>query len=907
MRCVVFDVLSYEDLKRRLIQNGCIEDAVEVAIPRNNFFQLQSPFDEDFGWDHTGNVRWVNRLGDPSARRASMDQYGSGGVPIIGAIKAEYSRIDIEDFLSRHVQELTRVSAGAMSLQAGVLACILTTLRGATGTGAAPRIGAALKSVMNGGEVHARISMPCVWGTDPHVFANAYAFLQETLDSHRLGGVIPDWEGSHKAGPFDMVTYTFNTNGIQSLVERDVAQSKVAALQAYLRPSTQSAIFTRRVDLDVPEYDHEGKSTHLATETALTLSVLPPGLVAFELAEWTAQAHAAIQKRFDEYVRSGALTPEEQLEVEQVCQQVVAECGFSAEPLTGLLDGAGSVVQGVRGLLETARVKLDQTPQRQWAGLLKNLGARIHEMFSTAERKAWPETASDLGRRLPQALAERIRVRTEARPELELAALEKMESVAADVNAALARRESQAQTQRAEAGTRFERAAKGPESGGWLGLGNAKAWAQKRDEALTGAFDATLARSAQMKCEILKRCLFGGDPADALFHETAPGGPILEELRKSKVARKSQTLFALACRGPEIENARSGAEAFLRKTSPVFQAALLDPDATVESLSMRVLEARGRHSGLKIVGQYCLDPAMRREDMAAELQRYLPSYDNSCLSLYAAVRMNPASLSRAVQLLRDARPFTPVKKDVEDMYETRNRRDQLTVLELPGGKSGPIAALLASAGIIEDFNQVVESGCEEIRFYQLRRGVPYPALRQLDRYRERFESYLDAESGVKTYTGSQNNSLPLISLPEMAVRDYAHRLVTVSQFVAPGLWVLTPSREYQLRLPDDPPVGFRTLDELKRYIAKSHKVREKLQALVKAALDRSPAAYLKALEDGLRKAPEEHRTILQQEINRYSAAKGRARRVLPMPPSPVPPRPRGRGRRAAAGGGRRGV
>lgn len=877
-RGLVVDSLPYDDLVTRLVQNGWTRHQVTTAIPQSHYFHLTSPFTQGFDFDNPLNRDWEDVIFDPSLRRLAMhpDAPGCAGTPALGRARVEGNELDLRAFFQRHLQALTQIRTETLALQPGVIAFLITTYRGGTGTGAATVGATILRSVMAGGDVHLHALMPCIYEGDDRAYTNAFAVLRETQWFHRYGGGV-SWKGISvpDKAPFAATTYTFASNGAVSLAPIDALMQEAAILRAYLQVPTQVAISARRVDLtDVTPYDVQDQPMHVRVETALSIRTVHPGTQEYLVTEWVRQELAAVQERFEAWCQSGTLSPDEEAQVRTVVVQTLQDLHLDRTALLARLDPTPAPTNALRSFFEQATGLLGSMRAQAIKQSMAGLPTQVHDAFQQFET-TWAERSRQLATTLPQEIIAYVTRTMAAAPHLALAALEQVRTTLD--------RLAQEATQEAEREKTSRDAANqalGPalsavqEARGILWYFRTHEVARDAAHQACGlALTAALARAQQQRCECLVQALAGGVHARDSRGQPVTVPAVITALQnllqeQIKVVRQRQAVLLNTLRRRLDDLGQQ-----ITKRSQVFQRSLLFDGMTRAMLDAEVRRIRTHVPDAPPVVAF-LEGRREPQQMLAELLPLLPSYADSGRSLEEILMSDPGKRHAVVQLLRHRTPFTPVAREVEDQQGLRNRRDTLTILELPGGQDGPLAALMLKESVVTTQNHIVAADADEIRLYHLRDGLPYAAILPLQQYQQRYAQYLANPGAITPHTVPNAHQLPASAPARTNLRTHTQTLLAVVKAVLPDRLALRPSGGFVLRYDADTGYGgtamqeegFADFDALVGWVAQRAALRKAFEAELRQTLDADPTAYTAALLSAWQQATEEERRHLQPAL-----------------------------------------
>lgn len=879
-RVVVVDSLPYEDMRTRLVQAGWSMQQVEAAIPRAAYFHLTTPFTEDFDFESSLNRSYAEITADPGVRRAATkpDAPGCAGIPVLGRARVESNYQELRDFFERHIQGLTQVRKETLALRPGVLAFVFTTYRGGTGTGATARVAAILRSVMNGGEIHLRAMMPCIYRGDNRSYANAFAALRENQHYHRYGGGLLMKDERVLAAPFDTVVYTFVSNRRQALSPNDALMQASAVLEAYRRAPTQSSILARRVDLaDVMPFDHDDNPTHIAVETALSVRMLPPSVHEYLAVQWIHLELQRVGERFDEWCLNETLNAAEDSQARKVAEMVIDELNLNREHLLTRLDPEVSPLNSLRSFVERVKSTVATMRAANVRLSMKSFTSQVQDMFGRFET-CWGDRSAELAKSLPIEITESVHAKAGTAPHVALGALlllrDHLLSIARDARAEAEREKGR----RANAGTQLGAALNAvQEARGILRFIREDEVARDAsDKACDIALIAALARVQQERNEYLTQALADGlsKPDSRGKFISIPSATLaLVHLKTDRIAA-TQEMYRK--RREQIHQLLGEYAQRIQKRSPVFQRSLVFDGVTLPELDEASRQICAKHSDVPALQAY-LEEKQDLQRTIAELLPLLPNFSDAGRSLSQSL-MDAAKRNAIVQLLRNCQPFTPIDREIEEQQQLRNRLDSLLILEIPGGADGALADLFLREGIVPSPNHIVDSGDQEIRLYMLRLGLPYGAMQLIERYRERHDQYLTNPGSVTPYTVGNSHEIANIAPPTSNLSDHTLRLLYLAKAVLPNQLCTKPSGGYILRHSTEATNGFRVpceeefpnLRTMKVWLARRVAVRRALAADLNKRLDSDPSAYKHVLIDAWKNASGEEKLFLQNELFRLN-------------------------------------
>lgn len=904
-RVVVVDSLPYDDLVARLTQQGWTRAQVQEALPPAHYFHLGSPFTADFDFDHPLNQHWAETIFDPALRRlaAQPNAPGCAGTPALGRTRVEGHMEELRAFFARHVQTLTQIRTATLALRPGVLAFVVTTYRGGTGTGATLLGSAVLRSVLQGGELHLQATMPCVYGDDTRAAANAFAMLRETQGSHRYGEAVPTPRHGLLKAPFTSASYTFASNGTVALQATDALLQTAAILRAYLRVPSQAAITARRVDLtDVTPYDLQDLPMHVRVHTALSIRTLRPGVQEYLVTEWLRQELAAVQERFEAWCQTERLTAEEEARGREVIERALTALRLHRGALLARLEPTPAPLNALRNWYEQLTSALGTMPAQAIKEHMATLPEEVRTQFVTFER-GWDVQMHTLAQQLPQEIVTYVMGTLTAQPHLAVAVVARLRATLERLADEAGQEAQQARAQRDAAAEALGAALRDvQEAHGLLWLFHTNEVVRN---AAAGACEialaAALARVQQQQLEALARTLTGELSTCDSQGKPVPLSNVTTTLRTVQTDQIAAIRTRQAALREALQQRLDALGQQITKRSPIFERSLVWDGLTREQLAAEVQTLRARVAIPPAVVAF-LEGTQTLPEVCEALLPLLPSYAESGRRLTEILTQDAGKQRLVVELLRSQKPFTPLARDVEDQQGLRNRRDHLTILELPGGQDGSLAALLLDQGIVTDRNAIVEAGADEIRLYSLREGLPYAAVLPLQQYDERYRTYLAKAEAITPHTRSTAHHLPDMAPARANLRTHTEALLFAVKAVLPERLAPRPSGGFVLRYDARTEQGFAITQEepfpdfpaVVGWVAKRVELRKALEAELRDALDTDPEVYTAALITAWQQAAEPEKAYLQQALYTLRIDPNRP----PTPASTNGHRPR---RRATAG------
>jgi tubulin-like protein len=875
-RALAVDSLPYEHLITRMEQAGYPRELAEAALPRNHYFELTNPFSEGFDFNAPLNRDWKQTIFDPSLERIASrpDTPGAAGTPALGRARVEANEDDLKQFFQNRIQELIQIRASTFGLLEGVTCFLVTTARGGTGSGASAPLAAVIRSVLNG-KLHLRCIMPCVFGGDERARANAFAVMVENQHHHRYRGRFPMKGNRWLPPPFDTANYIFFSNGTVALSQVDALMQESAILSAYLRPRTQAAINAREADLtEVIPHDFDDKPMHIRVATAVSIRAMHPGVQDYLVAEWVRQEVDLQQQRFESWCQDGLLNAEEQADLSRFVEQAKKDLNLTPAALMNRLD-PGTSANAIRAYFEQARATLAAMKAQAVKEAVKGLPQRVKDLFANFER-TWENHAPQIAASIPREVEEYVTSRLAATPHLAAAARSALLQFLVSIAAGSAKTAEREKEQRDAAGKKLPQALGAvQDAGGVIWLHKDEVTRNAAVDALNIAFSAASARARQQQHEYLSRALEGetssidarGKPMTVRGAVTALRNNQVEML--GRIRRHHASM--LEALGRKVEAVALGIE----KRSPVFQRAIMYDGLTRATLDKLVADIRAQVPDAPPIlsmlqGKQSLDQTL------AQLPPLLPLYAQSVRNLTQVLGEEPSKLNAVVQLLRNSKPFTPTDHVVEDQQglSGQNRRDKLTILEVPGGRNGSLGKELLRQGVVSDPNCIVDSVEDEIRLFYLRDGLPYGAIKPIKDYKSRYDRYMEKPGAVTPFSVAGAQSYLSIEASQVNLRTHTEGLLYKAKAALPSRVMRQPSGHWILLYEIDKGNGFKVSDEIKFdnfdkmviWLEKQVEIRKELNERLIGALNSNADSYKEALIAAWQHASDQERDHLQEEL-----------------------------------------
>lgn len=846
---VCVDSMSYGYVMKRLQQEGWSKEQIEEAIPPSHFFELPTPFAQNFDFDQPLNRSWRHVLFDPALQRIASrpESPGCNGTPAMGRARVEGYIEELSNFFRNHLRGLTHLREETIAIEKGVIAFVVTTYRGGTGTGGALLAAADLKELLPDGQVHLHAVMPDAYGGDQRAFANAFATALENQGYHMYGQKVVTRNGTAFPPPFDTVTYIFGTNGRLALDHKDVLMQEAAILSSYLKAPTQSAILARQVDLtDVIPYDHTDRPLHVRLETAISVSVIHPGVLDYQALKWIFACLRDRIRTFSEYTRKDKLSREdeeslaaflEKLESDETIPLTVARLLGSIDPspqpsnvIRSYLEGIGSTI----GAMKAATIKEQ----------IQCVVPQVQEAFRKFEA-GWKDNAEKMARELPERILSRIRARYEGDGHLILAALKTINERLLAICRELEMRIRSAREERTKASNALNQALKDVQEAGrrLLILGSDEVVRDAAIKAIGIVSNAAHARISQHRMEYLCQALNGEADSTPPIIRAIEGFWTTGELRRIRQGFTQQTK-AVNHRLKEVAKS-------IEKRSPIFQRTLLSEGTDLEALDAAVEEIMKRNPLPGPVEKY-LKGEQDLQKTVEELKPLLPVHGDATQSLPGILEAEPKKRELLCQILKSATPCTPLDQVVEDQQGFRNRRDQLRILEIPGGKTTPLAQYLLTEKIVLDENQIVDSGDDEARMYSMRDGLSYGVIQPfLNSYSKAYREHMSKTGSITPHTFEGHHRFPGLEPPSLNLNTYVEQLLYRAMATLPDQVREKPSGGFHFHYEENAGHDFVKYREeefsnfldLVRWVSKRPTIYKALEAALKADLDTDPARH----------------------------------------------------------------
>jgi hypothetical protein len=875
-RGVAIDSLPYEDIESRMVQSGWTKSQVAEALPRSHYFHLTSPFSTNFDFEAPLNRSWQDIIFEPALRRiaAKPEAPGCAGTPALGRARVEGNEQDLRDFFESHLQHLTQVRTETLALREGVKVFVITTCRGGTGTGATLHGSAILRSTLTGGEINLHAIMPDVYGGDDRAFANAFAMLRHNQAVHRFDGGVALKSGRVLKAPFESITPIFSSNGSVTLGPVDGMMQEAEILRAYLRAPTQQAIDSRHVDLtDVIPYDLHDMPMHIRVETAVSIRTVLPGTLEYMATEWVRQEIEHTRDRFEEWYQAKTLASEEEAQVDVAAKSAINDLNLHKDPLLARLDSSPTSanalrsffeqISGMIGGMKAAAIKQDMT----------GLPNRVRDAFVKFEG-TWQDRTLHLATALPREVVEYVMSKMAATPHLALAVLGRIADHLRGLAKEALEEAKRKKKKRDDAGAQL-----GPMLNSVQEANTLFIW--MRDEvtrdaahaACAVALQAALARVDQQRLEYLGQALEGEISSLDNKGKATLISSVTAHLREIQVEQTAEIRKRQAGQIEELRTQLDDLGKKIEKRSQVFQRSLLYDGLDREKLDLEVAKSRERMPNIPPVVKL-LEGKQDLQQTLEDILPLLPSYAESGRSLTEILNSDPSRRNLVVQLLRNRKPFTPTDRVVEDQQGLRNRRDTLVVLEVPGGHDGLLAELMLTENIVANPNQIVDSGTDEIRLYSLRDGLPYAAIRPLQKYQERHNLYMNNSAAITPYITPNAHQYPSIEPSHTNLQFYTTSLLYRAKAVLPHKVAQRPSGEFVLHYEQETgrefsvpkEESFREFSEMVSWLAKRPPVRKALEAELKEYLNNTPNMYITNLRTAWQHASGTERDYLQESL-----------------------------------------
>ena len=877
-RCICVDSMAYEDVVTRLTQNCWTTNQVMETIPRSHYFQLPNPFNEDFSFDDPINKDWLSTIFDPILRRIAKrpDGPGCAGTPALGRARVEGNEQALSTFFERHLYELTQLKTETLAIKKGVMAFVVTTYRGGTGTGATMPATALLKQAMDGGFIHLHAVMPDAYGGDPRAAANAFAATVENQGYHRYNCGVPLKGGRTLKAPLDSATYMFGSNGSVTLHPRDILMQEAAILLSYLKAPTQSAITARLVDLtDVTPYDLDDRPMHVRLETAISIQTMHPGVQDYLVLEWVRQELEETAVRFEEWCKSSKLFPQEESRKNAAFESLLKEGDLAINNLLNRLDPSPAPPNALRSFFEHANGMIGSMKAGEIKQNMANLPAQVRDAFVRYE-DGWKKGMQTLAQKLPDEIATLVMSRFAGAKYLALSTLEKIRFYLADSVKDLGKEAEIAKKNREAAGAQLGQALKEVQEAKGL-FSIIKSDEVTRDAAQKAcgvALAAAMERVKQQRFESLIQALAGEMTFSDDTGKAIPIPSITAALRNIQTGKIAEIRERYTSQIQGITNRLTELGQGIEKRSQVFQRSIVYDGLSREKLNELVLEFRKRIPHAPPVEKF-LEGKQDLQGTLKELLPHLPSYVDRNLSLTEILANNSEKRKLVLHLLRNTKPFTPINRVVEEQQNLRNRRDTMMILEIPGGRDASLADLMLNEGIVQDRNQIVDSGSDEIRLYYLRDGLPYGAIQPLlERYKNTYERYMETPTAVTPYTFADAHLLPGLEPPKVNLRIHTELLLYTAKVILPdrvktkpsGGFIFSYQEETGYQFLSSKEEQFQDFNSMTGWLAKRPQIRNILEDELKSNLDSNPSAYKETLVETWRQAVGTEKDRLQHVL-----------------------------------------
>lgn len=888
-RAIAIDTIPYNVLLERLVQNNYSRGQIISAIPRSNYFELVSTFDEKFDFNNPMNAHWRSVIFEHGLERLARQPNapGAAGTPALGASRVLCSDDALRVFLANHFQELTQVTDQTLSLRPGAIVHVLTTSRGGTGTGATARIAAIIKSVAQASVISADIYLHMLMadifsGADDKVKANALAMLAELAHFTQDGNFVPLPNNEKVSSVIKSVSLTFGANGHQSLKPEDAKALKLAVIQSYLRPETQSAICAKQVDLtDVSEFDYEGNPTHVCIDHALIIEGLPAEAQDYLTFKLLLEIVCDEQTAFSNWLSSEQLSPEDANLASEVAKSAITDLHLMHSGLLLRLMPANSPANAIRSLVEGFRGKLASLKADAIKSGMPALPVKLQSEFAKFQRD-WHEAAIRLGRELTKEISNYVWMRLGDKPHLALSVLGNLNAHIMEVSREADQAAGKYKQQRDAAGSSLAAVLSEVQNAGGI-LGVFKADEIVRNSAVKGldvALLAGLARVEQQQNEYLRDSLTAGISIVSEKGQITVAPPVTAILQERISQFISDVQKQYADQRTQLADRLDGIELRISRRS-VFHRSIVDDALSLESLSLKVAEVRKLFKRTPGAVSSFLRGEQSLEETASALQPLLPYYSDSQHSLTELLVNDPARFQKVVRSLRGIKPFTPLDPVVEEQQGLNGsaRKDRLTIIELPGGKDGVLARMLKEEGLIENLNDVVSSGSDEIRLFYFRSGIPYGALKLLPGYFTSYQKYCSSPSAITPHTvaGAERwvDSLRP-STTNLSMRT--EEALISSKILLDRRVAVSPSGEYtfayrvvtgQNGFSKLKKQSFASFEALHRWVMRHVvTVLKELEGELKEFFDQQPGVYKQRMLEAWRQAAGREREVITRILNR---------------------------------------
>ncbi len=855
-RFVAVDTLPFETFRQMLVQKGWPESRIDAVFSRDRYLELDSPFSRDFDWQSELARHWEEILHEPQLRviASTENSPGAAGTPAIGCARVVAAATRIRDFLTRHKQQLIRIDADNAGLQPGVYLRIVTTFRGGTGTGATAPLAAIARAALDPNRVDLRVLMPCIFHGDQRADANAIAALLQMQGDHvhgyrlRLPGVREEFRA-----PFDSISPVSANNGTSALAPRDAWMQEAEVLTKWLRPATQATINARLVDLtDVVTHDLDGRPMNARQETALSVRVVWPETQRYLVVRWMHSVVKTLAKRFEAYCEDGKITAAEKTAAEDHMRRVINAVDLDGEALLRRITPQPDPAQSLRDAIHQVCQEVPQLEPDEMKAYVSETLRAVRQGFERYEG-AWEDRARSLAEDLLRRIREELTPVYAVAPVLALTA----QQCVADHLQALADQASAAAKDELERRDGLAQDLSQAQSE----LQLTDPWIRKR-EVTRDAADHTLqlmlanalSRVQQQQLEHLVVALTGQMPGGNSATQPFTLQGVVPTLRAEVVSRKGALKKRLGDRISELYKVVERLGQAIDHRSPVFQRALLY-DAMTRNRLDAMVDRLPQTTDVPPVKKYLVGEADFATSVEALVQ-LLPNYAASRMSLTDLMRDNAQYRQQVLQLLRGLRPFTPLDSVVEQQQELAGRRDELKVVEVPGGAEGWLGQLLLREAIVATEADIVDSRCEEIRLFWLRDGLPWYALKEVRRMKANHDRYLAGAGAISPYTRANAHLLPGFEPPRTSLRVHTESLLAAALATQPGRVFQRPDKMFVLKWDKATAQAgftvaaeehFKEFTDMVRWTARRPGVRADLEQRLNDALNADEAAFKSAL------------------------------------------------------------
>jgi hypothetical protein len=660
-------------------------------------------------------------------------------------------------------------------------------------------------------------------------------------------------------------------------------------MRAYLRASTQAAINARHIDCTgVIPWDLQDHPMHVRVETALAIRTVQPGTQEYLAAEWLRQELEAVRDCFEAWVQDGKLTSAEELHLHAVVEDTIKDLNLRSGALLAKLEPSPAPTNALRSFFERANGMIGSMKAKDIKQSMASLPTQVHDAFLKFEG-AWKDGASKLAMALAREVTEYVMRRTTVAQHVGLAAVERMRGHLAQIATEAAQEAEQGKRTRDTVNVQLGPALNAVQEARGI-LGFIRTDEVTRDAAHTAcgiALAAATARAEQQRHESLVQALEVGMSTLDRRGKPETIRPVTVALRDFQPEQVATVRQWQAAQLKTLQEHLDDLGQRIEKRSQVFQRSLLYDGMSRKQLGLEVRTIRAHVPNAPPVAGF-LEGKQTLQEALTNLLPLLPSYVQSGRSLTEILLSDPGKQRVVVQLLRNRKPFTSIDREVEDQQDLRNRRDNLTILELPGGQDGPLAQLMLRERIVTRLDQVVEAGDDEIRLYFLRDGLPYAAMSPLARYKERHARYLENPAAITPYTVPNAHQLPGIEPARTNLREHTQALLYTGKAVLPHRVALRPTGDFVLRYdahtgygsrrPHEEP--FADFADMVAWVAKRAQVRKALEADLEQTLNNTPDACKAALSAAWQQAGGAEREYLYEPLYRLKVDPARLPGVI---------------------------